>query len=264
MKAIVSSLFFIALLSNVANAAIVVTFDELAGDTTTAKGSYFNGYGAGAATGSWQTGEGLSFNTQEWGPGWSYSNVNDTTTAGHLNQFASVTGSDHSGSGNYAIATGDGAYFNLPSDARIESLLISNSSYAYLAMRDGYYNAKNFGGASGDDADFFKVTFTGYSDLAGSGVSTGSADFYLADYRNVNNAPDYIVDDWRVVDLSGLGEARSVLLTFSGSDNDPLYGLNTPRYAAFDNITLNAVPEPSGFLLLSCMAATLTLRRRRS
>lgn len=264
MKSILSSLFLTALLSHVASAAIVVTFDELRGDVTTANGSYFNGYTAGALSGSWQTAQGASFNTQEWGPGWSYSNVNDATTAGYLNQFAAVTGSGYGGSGNYALATGDGAYFNLPEATRIESLLISNSTYAYLAMRDSYYNAKKFGGDSGNDPDFFKVTFTGYSGLGGTDARTGSKDFYLSDFRNLSNEPDYMVDDWRLVDLSGLGDARSIALTFTGSDNDPVHGLNTPSYAAFDNITLSAVPEPGSFLLLTCLAATLTLRRNRS
>lgn len=263
MRAIVSSLFFIALLSNVASAAIVVTFDELAGDIVTAKGSYFNGYAEGAPTGSWQTAQGVSFNTQQWGPGWSYSNVNDTTTAGHLNQFASATGTGSGGAGNYAIASGDGAYLNLPANTRIESLLISNATYPHLSMRDGDSFAKKFGGSNGDEPDFFKVTFTGYSDVGGTGASTGSADFYLADFRNLSNEPDYIVDDWRLVDLAGLGDARSVALSFDGSDIGA-WGLNTPRYAAFDNITLSAVPEPSSFLLLTCLAATLTLRRSRS
>lgn len=263
MKAIVSSLFCFALLSNVASAAIVVTFDELAGNVTTAKGSYFNGYGQGAPTGSWQTAQGVTFNTQEWGPGWSYSNVNDNTTAGHLNQFASATGTGASGSGNYALASGDEAYFNLPSGSRIESLLISNATYTHLSMRDGDAFAEKFGGSNGDRPDFFKVTFTGYSGLGGTEASTGSVDFYLADFRNLNNEPNYIVDDWRLVNLSGLGDARSVALSFDGSDKGA-WGLNTPAYAAFDNVTLSAVPEPSSFLLLTCLAATLALRRSRS
>lgn len=263
MKAIVSSLLCFALLSNIASAAIVVTFDELAGNITTATGSYFNGYGQGATTGSWQTPQGVTFNTQEWGPGWSYSNINDTATPGDANQFASATGTGAGGSGNYALASGDGAYFNLPSGSRLESLLISNATYTHLSMREGDTFAKKFGGSKGDDPDFFKVTFTGYSGLGGTEASTGTLDFYLADFRSLNNDLDYIVDDWRLVDLSGLGDARSVALSFDGSDKGE-WGLNTPRYAAFDNITLSAVPEPSSLLLLTCLAATLALRRSRS
>lgn len=261
MKTITIISLILFSLTNIASGAITVSFDELSTYTdTTSAGSYYNGYGLGATTSGWQT-QGLSFNTHEYGPGWSFSNVNDTTTAGYTNPFASATGTGIGGTGNYAIAFDDGAFFNLPTDQRIDSLSISNTTYAYLAMRNGYYNAKAFGGVSGSDPDFFKVTFNGFSALNAAGSSTGSAEFYLADFRDSNNALDYIVNDWRLVDLTGLGNARSVSLTFDGSDMDIKFGLNTPAFAAFDNITFTSVPEPSSFALLSCAAMALTLHR---
>ena len=261
MKSIVCLSLILSWLTNFASAAITVNFDDLSGySNTTADGSYFNGYSLGATSGSWQT-QGLSFNTEEFGPGWSYSNVNNTTKAGYTNEFASATGTGSGGSGNYVIAYGSGAYFNLPSGQRIESLLISSTTYAHLSMLNGDSFAKKFGGPSGNDPDFLKVTFTGYSSLSATGASTGSAEFYLADFRNANNTLDYIVTDWQSVGLTGLGDARSVGLTFTGSDNHPTFGLNTPAYAAFDNFSLSAVPEPSGLMLLSCASVLLTLRR---
>ncbi len=251
----------LSLVPRIAPAAIV-NFNELNGYSNfTAAGSYFDGFGLGATTGSWQT-QGLTFNTAQFGPGWSYSNVNDTTTAGFTNQYASSTGTGVGGSGNYVIANADGAYFNLPTDQRIDSLFLSNTTYANLSMRNGDQFTKKFGGVTGNDPDFLQVTFTGFSGLGASGSSTGSVDFLLADFRNNNNALDYIVNDWRSVDLSGLGNARSVGLTFDGSDRGG-FGLNTPAYAALDNFSVTAVPEPSCIVLLTCVAAAATVRRLR-
>lgn len=240
----------------------VVNFNDLSVfSNVTPAGSYFDGYGAAATTGSWQT-QGLTFNTRQFGPGWSYSNVNDSNTAGFTNQYASATGTGRGGTGNYLMATGDGAFFNLPNDMRIESLFISNATYASLSMRNGDQFAKKFGGTSGNDPDFLRVRFTGFNALGGTGSTTGSVDFFLADFRNANNALDTIVTDWQSVDLAALGNARSVGLSFDGSDNGA-FGLNTPAYAAFDDFALTAVPEPSCMAMLLCGTVGLSFMRRR-
>lgn len=257
-------------LAHVASAAITVGFDELSTYTeTTATGSYFNGNsGGGANANGWTSGGAFFGNTYSVDPqyggfwsGWSYSNVNDPTTASYTNQYASATGTGVGGSGNYAIAYDDGAYFNLPSDQRIDSLSISNTTYTYFTMRDGNQFSEKFGGPNGNEPDFFKVTFNGFSGLGATGSSTGSTDFYLADFRNINNTPNYIVDDWRSVDLTGLGNARSIGLTFDGSDADIQFGLNTPKFAAVDNIVFSAVPEPGSFALVGSLVIALTLHR---
>lgn len=275
MKAITILSLVVFPLAHVASGAItVVNFDELSnynGSATEGRGSYYNGE---AASNGW-TSQGAFFNNTytvdlqyggHWS-GWSYSNVNDITTAEFANQYASATGSGIGGTGNYAIAYEDvfyandnGPYFNLPANQQIESLFISNTTYTSLTMRDGNQFSDKFGGPSGTEPDFFRVAFNGHSGLGATGESTGSVEFYLADYRFSNNTLDYVVNDWRFVDLSELGNARSVSLTFDGSDVGD-FGLNTPRYAAFDNITLKAVPEPNSFALISWMGIALTLRR---
>ena len=121
-----------------------------------------------------------------------------------------------------------------------------------------------FGGASGDDADWLTVTFTGYD--AGDAV-TGATTFYLADYRFVNNALDYVVDDWTTVDLTGLGGAvKSIRITLDSSDVG-MFGINTPTYLAIDNIAFAPVPEPSAVAALAglgALASGASLRRRRA
>ncbi|QDS87721.1 hypothetical protein EC9_19000 [Rosistilla ulvae] len=250
-------------------ADMVIDFNELSGYTdATADGSYLNGYGFGAATGSWSSG-GATFGTNQWGPGWSYSNVNNTTTAGYTNQFAAYPGTDVSGNGNYVIGTGfspNAAYFNLSANLQAKSIAVANSTYAGISMRDGDGEGgfgKNFGGDTGSDPDWFRVTFTGFEQADVGGTSTGSVEFYLSDFRFADDALDYIVEDWQTVDLTGLGDARSIGITLDGSDVGP-YGLNTPAYVAIDNLAVTAaVPEPSSMAMLSVALVAGGIAKRR-
>ena len=171
--------------------ADVIGFDEL----PLAADSFFDGYGADATGDPWFS-KSAEFNTGMFTGGWSYSNVDDTTTAGAANQWAAFTGSDFSGSGNYALANSfvpNSAFINLPENMDLQSVQITNSTYAAISMRDGDSFAKKFGGDSGDDPDFFKLTINGFDGLDASGNLLGSVEFYLADYRFADNNLDYIV-----------------------------------------------------------------------
>lgn len=260
------TMFLLLSLSTLAMADVVVHFDELSDYSNSgATGSYYDGYGAGAPEGAWVS-QGVSFNTSEFGPGWSYSNVNDTQTTGFDNQWASITGSDVEGGGNYAIGSSygaNGAYINLPEMHRVNSIQVSNATYPALSMRDGDAYAKKFGGDSGSDQDFFKVTFTGFAGLNASGLELGSEEFFLADYRFTDHSLDYIVDDWNLVDLTGLGDARSIGIELNSSDVGS-FGMNTPAYVAIDNFSIRAVPEPLSLPLLVCGCGILGFRRKRT
>ncbi len=247
-------------------ADMVIDFDELSGYTdTTADGSYLNGYGYGAATGSWSS-RGVTFGTNQWGPGWSYSNVNNTTTADYTNQFAAYPGTDVSGNGNYVIGTGfspNAAYFNLSANLQAKSIAVANSTYAALSMLNGDGFAKPHGGDTGSDPDYFRVTFTGFEQADVGGASTGSVEFYLSDFRFSDDSLDYIVEDWQTVDLTGLGDARSIGITLDGNDVGE-WGLNTPAYVAIDNLAVTAaVPEPGSMAMLSVALVAGGIARRR-
>ena len=225
-------------------------------DNSGPTGQYFNGYGSGATSGSFDV-DGITFPTQEFGPGWSYSQVIDVTSPDFTNQFAAFPGSGSEGSATYALAFGNNVSFTSP--RTIQSLDITNGTYPYLTIRDGNQFSKTFGGDSGTDPDFFLLTITGF---AGSEIATGSQEFYLADYRSDDSNEDFIVDDWRTVDVSGLN-ATTLSFTFSGSDVGQ-FGLNTPAYFAADNIvTATAVPEPTALGMMLCGLGGLLLRRRR-
>lgn len=193
---------------------------------------------------------------------WSWSAVADNQTAGFGNQFAAYSGGGSDGlggiqvGGTYAVASGQGAYFNLPTGTNLNSVDLTNTTYAGLSMRDGDDFAKKFGGVSGNDADFFRVTLTGFDALSGLGNIVSAITVTLADFTFADNSQDYILDTWLNVDLTSLTGSRSIQLSFESSDVGA-FGINTPLYVAMDNLSFStsAVPEPGSFAAISLLSA---------
>jgi autotransporter-associated beta strand protein len=133
---------------------------------------------------------------------------------------------------------------------QIESVALTNTNYAYhiMMLGDLFHYAKKFGGASGNDPDYFYVTMTG-KNIAGN--ETGSVNFHLADYRFTDNLQDYVVSDWQTVDLAALGSnVKSIEFRLTTSDVSEIYvpgvGMtvqpNTPFYFAMDSLKLAGNP----------------------
>ena len=224
---------------NILTAQLLIDFDELSPPKQGNGDRYFDGYGASATKGTWSS-QGASFNTNMFGPGFSYSDVDDVTTPGFQNQWAAITGGDFSRLGNYALASTfieNGAFINLPENQQPESIRLTNSTYAFLSMQNGDAFAKQFGGDDGNDPDFFIVRLQGFSEIDTNGDTTGQVVFYLADFRFDDNANDFIVDTWELVDLRDLGDAQSIGYSFDSSDVGN-FGINTPAYVAFDELYL--------------------------
>ncbi len=213
----------------------------------------------GNATPTQFTSKGAVFHKQQWS-GWTYSNDNDTTTPGFTNQYAAFTGTDLSGTGNYGIVFGSGP-IDLPAGQTPQSVYVTNTTYAALSMLQGDSFAKKFGGPTGDDPDYFEVTFIGFSGPGASGSVTGSTTFRLADYTFVDNNLDYVVSTWELVDLTPLGNAASIDVAFASTDVGT-FGINTPTYVAIDNLTL--VPEPMTAAMLAIGACLVGMPRRRA
>ncbi|KLU03814.1 Cell surface protein [Rhodopirellula islandica] len=190
--------------------------------------------------------------------GWAASNVTDVATPGYSNQYAAYSNlsGDQPGGGDssetFLIGAGSGdsaPTLTLPetmSDARFASISLTNSTYAALSMQQGDSFAKQFGGETGDDPDYFLLTIVGL-DL--SGETVGSVDFYLADYRFENNSLDYIVGEWTTIDLTSLDGASQLRFDLSSSDVGD-FGMNTPAYFAADNVILDQVSaEPTSVVI---------------
>ncbi len=195
--------------------------------------------------------------------GFTYSDVNDPTTAGYGNQHAVYgDGMDRSGSGAYAvgyvgysIATtiGFGAV------SAVDGFYLNNTAYAALDMINGSGFSKAF-----TTNDWFKLTVEGFSGAS----SQGSVEAYLADfsgYTDGDDKNDYLLTDWAWVDLTGLGSnITSLAFTLASSDTGS-FGMNTPAYFAIDELAYEVVPEPAslGLMLLSGTALFATRRRWR-
>lgn len=238
--------------------AAIITFEGLLSEPETA-------WKPTAPNQVFQTG-GASFSNlydDTYGPYWegfAYSNKTDITTPGYTNDLSAYTAS---GGGNtYAVAfVGYSTVPTITYDGIVnmagQGASITNTTYGYLAMLNGEAPAGKFGGETGSDEDWFKLTITGY--LAGD--AGASIDFYLADFRFADNGEDYIINDWTYVDFSSLGLVDELRFTLSSSDNHPTYGMNTPAYFAIDNL-VGAVPEPSSLAFAFASLGVLVRRKR--
>ncbi len=229
-KSVLGSLFFLGTLINI-DAQTLVDFESnpLSGSETYWNGS--DGLASGISEQNcffptiWDT----SFGGY-WAGGFALSNMTDSVTSGFTNMYAAKAGSGYAQSAQYAVAYGNN-YFSL-SAGIIDSMRITNNTYAYNSMRDGDQFAKKFGGVSGNDPDYFRVVFKGY--LLGN-ENPDSVTFYLADYRFSDNTQDYLVRDWTSVSLAELGNVDSVTYRFESSDMGD-FGINTPTYFCMDQI----------------------------
>lgn len=214
----------------------------------TANGTFVTGpYDDLVVLGQFQS-EQLEFNNaysmdyESWSQ-WAYSNITNQVTPGYTNQFGVYAGAGANGSQTFGIGYVDQSEFfdrpvirkSVQDVRRFSSLRVTNTTYAALSMRDGDMFAKKFGGTSGDDEDFFKLTILGKDD---AGQTIGTVDHYLADYRFADNRLDYIVDQWMEVDLTPVAGATSLEFLLESSDTGD-YGINTPAYFAVDDIILS-------------------------
>ena len=186
--------------------------------------------------------------------GWAYSRTTDTTTPGPTNEYSAYAGSGALGSPQYGVAfsgldAGGGIIplVTLPAGAEPAAVKVANTTYAALSMKFGDGFAKQFGGPSGNDPDWFLLKVEG-RDAADAVV--GQVSFYLADFRFESLLDDYILDAWEELDLTplaGLGVKR-LAFRLSSSDNS-IFGMNTPAYVAIDDLKLQIASTSGDFNL---------------
>ncbi len=218
-------------------------------DLSLAQDSYWNGSDLSGGFSSQGVFFPNNYNSQwsSW-DGWSYSNMRNDSTPGWGNQYSAITAgginATETDPGIYAVAfvptDWNSSTLSLShvkttfsSPVIAQGVYVTNTTMAYLSMRDGDAFAKKFGGPTGDDPDYFKLYIWGIRpDL----TSTDSIEFYLADYRFANNELDYIVNNWRWVELSSLGQIIELRYSLESSDVGT-YGMNTPAYFSLGQIS---------------------------
>lgn len=169
-----------------------------------------------------------------WG-GFTASNHTDLTQSGLNAQYTAAAGAGYDGSTQYAVAYTYGSQTDVyaadGSTQTVTGCYVTNNLWPYQNMLYGDATATPFGGTSGNDPDWFKLTATGKN---ASGQTVGTLDFYLADYRFSNHDDDYILNTWEWFDLSPLGEVARISFSLSSSKNDS-GGMITPAYFCIDN-----------------------------
>lgn len=170
-----------------------------------------------------------------WSGGFTYSTKRDSITSGAGNMYSAKTAIGHNSSNTYVVGQNGAKMLLPPMIVRnvTNSCYITNSTYAYNSMRDGDMFAKKFGGPTGNDPDWFKLTIKG--SMFGM-MSSDSIEFYLADFRFANNAQDYIVNTWQFVDITPLGMVDSLFFYLSSSDVG-MWGMNTPAFFCMDDFS---------------------------
>jgi hypothetical protein len=220
--------------------ATVATFEDLPAPTE----SYWDG-----ADGSGGFSAGDMFFVNNYDPEWeswdgfAYSNLTDTTAGGWDSQYNAIAGGGQGGSTTYGVAYvgwQGPPVIALDAPQTVAGVYVVNNNYAYYDMLDGGAFSKKFGGSTGNDEDWFRLTITGRN---AADEVTGAVDVYLADYRFADNDEDYIVDTWTFVDLTALGEVAALQFSLDSSDTG-MFGMNTPGYFCIDSLI--AAPAPTG------------------
>lgn len=173
--------------------------------------------------------------------GYAISNQVNPANKGLAGQYDCIAGSGAKETTNFAISFGAKNYLKIPAlvdqDLVLTSLSITNNNYAAFSMLEGDAFAKKFGGEDGNDADYFYVTIKAFKN---STILGDSINVFLADFRSSDNTKDYILNEWKDVDLKPLYSNSNLTadsLSFELHSSDVgNYGINTPAYFCLDEI----------------------------
>lgn len=171
-----------------------------------------------------------------WSDGFAISNSTDSTTEGFTNLYSSANGKGYNKSTNYAVSNGNNGFvLKQIIDTRpyLIGMWVNNSTYTYFSMLNGDGFAKKFGGISGNDPDFFRIIISGY--YYNQRKLSDSVVFYLADFRSTDNSIDYILKDWKYVNLESIKDADSFYVKLESSDVGQ-FGMNTPAFFCLDEL----------------------------
>ncbi|NBB88810.1 MAG: DUF4465 domain-containing protein [Bacteroidetes bacterium] len=176
------------------------------------------------------------FENDFWSGQWAVSTVTDSVTPNFTNLYGPRPGGGADGSSVFLVGQApfgaDNLQFTSSVPVTLQSVDITNTTYAYYVIRDGNQFSKAFGGPSGDDPDYFYIRWKGFL----QGEVTDSLDIYLADYRFSDNSQDYILSDWTSFNLEELGVVDRVEIEFFSSDVGQ-FGINTPVFFNLDNLS---------------------------
>lgn len=179
-----------------------------------------------------------------WESGFAYTNVKDSTNGTYTNLYGCIAYNAYNGN-NYVTAQNNAVISFSNNTTSLSGFFVTNTTYAYKAIKNGNSFSRKFGDttgtytgtayAQGGYPDWFKLVVHGYQNGM---MKQDSVEFYLADYRPNGSINDYAVKNWQYVNCTGLGVVDSVKIVLLSSDNDPVFGMNTPAFFSMDNISI--------------------------
>ena len=167
----------------------------------------------------------------EWSSwsGFAVSNETSTTYTTYADQYRSCVGHGYDGSSNYCVAFPSAMGETIePTDGAtiVSGMYLTNSAWNVSAYTEG----DGMTPGAFTTGDWCMLTITGTH----ADETTATLDVYLADYRSENVADHYYIDRWQWVDLTPLGEVKSLTFTVSSSRANE-WGMTTPGYFCIDN-----------------------------
>jgi hypothetical protein len=162
------------------------------------------------------------------------STVTNTTYAGYLNEMVSTTGSGNNNSETYGVfhsLTGipSTPAITLPEGATLTSIAIANTVYAVDSMTNG----DEYSNGLVNDGDYFSLYIEGQD---ANGYTTGVIEVELGKVVNgiliLNNN-----QDWQTVYFDPTFAGTETLWFYLDGNDYNIYGLGTPCYFAFDDLT---------------------------
>lgn len=163
-----------------------------------------------------------------WG-GFAYSNVTATEFKGYTDpsHYGNAVGCGNNGSANFAVINCFSpatlhVLNNVETGSVVGGFYITNSAVAFKTMSEGDGYARKF-----EQGDWLMLTIK-------EPETSNTVEYYLADFRSENEADHYILDTWQWVDLTSLGNVKTLEFQLSGSDCGD-WGLNTPAYFCMDD-----------------------------
>ena len=173
-----------------------------------------------------------------FGGGFTYTNKTDITTPG-FNNISAITAKGKNGkvyftSNSNSFTPAQVTNLN-PDKYEFKGAWITNTTYAYLAIKEGNDGSTPSRVKQFSNGDWFKITAVGYQT---HGTEIGRVDFYLADYRDGKTK---IVNTWEWFDWSYIEDAAYIQFELNSTDNSEYEGvsyMNTPSYFCLDAITL--------------------------
>ncbi|NDV65300.1 DUF4465 domain-containing protein [Bacteroides sp. 224] len=110
---------------------------------------------------------------------------------------------------------------------------VSNHSWPYYCITKGNGVARKF-----KQGDYLKLKAYGVD--AENNISEQPVEFYLADYRSVNESEWTVNDKWEWMDLSSLGEVKYIFFKLETTDKSGNWS-NTSLYFCLDNLTVEKI-----------------------